>query len=322
MSKKIVVFGGGSTVPKLVLKPLKEEGFYMIGITSMVDNGGSAGALRKELDVLPPGDIRRHLIALANLSPEEEWKEKIWNFRFARNIEFSPGHFGHNFANVFIAGLEKFYGFEKALDILHEFLKVKGKALPATLDSVQVVAELEDGELVEGEDEIDIGENHDRTKKIKRIFLKPQGKGYERVIEEIEQADVILTGPGDLYSSILPCFLPSGIREAIQGSGAKKIFICPLMTKLGETQGFSVIDFKNEIEKYIGSELDYIIYNNYLPSKERIKDYKKEGEFLLEMVPFDNLPKDGRFISEKLIPDEGPIAHDKEKLKKILLSLI
>ena len=164
MSKKIIVFGGGSAVPKLTLKPLKERGFKMVGITSMVDNGGSTGVLRRELNVLPPGDIRRHLIALANLSPGEEWKERIWNFRFARNIELSPGHFGHNFANVFIAALEKNYGFEKTLDILHNFLNVRGKALPATLDKIQLVAELEDGELVEGEDEIDVGENHDRTK--------------------------------------------------------------------------------------------------------------------------------------------------------------
>lgn len=320
--KKIISFGGGSIVPELILKPFKEKGFEMIGITSMVDNGGSTGVLREEFGVLPPGDIRRHLIALADLSPKEEWKEKLWNLRFATDIELSPGHFGHNFANVFIAGLEKEYGFEKALDIVCQFLNVKGKALPATLDKVQLVAELEDGTIVEGEDEIDVGENHDRTKKIKRVFLKPEAEGYQKAIEEIEKADVIIIGPGDLYTSIIPCFLPKGIKEAIKISQAKKIFICPTMTKLGETQGFSVLDFTREIEKYIGTNLDFVIYNNNIPSKERIEETKKEGEFLLDLVSFENLPKDKKFVGEDLITEEGKILHDSQKLLRILSNLI
>ena len=322
MSKKIVVFGGGSVVPKLILNPLKEEGFEMIGITSMVDNGGSTGALRKELDVLPPGDIRRHLIALADLPPEEEWKKKLWDFRFAEDIEFSPGHFGHNFANVFIAGLEKNYGFEKALEILHDFLRVKGKVLPATLEKVQLVAELEDGELVEGEDEIDMGENHDRTKTIKRIFLRPEAVAYQKALDEVARADIVLIGPGDMYSSILPCFLPRGMKETLSFSKSKKVFICPLMTKLGETQGFSVKDFAKEIEKYIGCDLDYVIYNNFLPSKERIERTKEKGKFLLDLVPFENSLQKEKFIGENLISEEGIIVHDKEKLKNILINLI
>jgi len=321
--KKIVCFGGGNVVPKLILKPLKEKGFEMIGITSMVDNGGSSGILRREFNVLPPGDIRRYLIALADLSSGEKWKEKLWSLRFATDIELSPGHFGHNFANVFIVGLEKEYGFEKALDILHQFLNIKkGKALPATLDKVQLVAELEDGTLIEGEDEIDVGENHDRTKKIKRVFLKPEAKGYPKTIEEIEKADVIIIGPGDLYSSIIPCFLPEGIKKAISSSKAKKIFICPLMTKLGETQRFSVSDFTKEIEKYIGTNLDFVIYNNKIPSKERIEKTKKEGEFLLEIVSFENLPKDKKFVGEDLITEEGEVLHDSQKLQKALANLI
>jgi len=322
MSKKIVAFGGGSAIPRLILKPLREMGFEMVGITSMVDNGGSTGALRRELNVLPPGDIRRHLMALANFSPEEEWKEKIWNFRFARNIELSPGHFGHNFANVLIAALEKNYGFERALDILHDFLHVKGKAFPATLDKVQLIAELEDGEFVEGEDEIDVGENHNRTKKIKRVFLKPEAEGYKKAIEEIEKADVIIAGPGDLYSSIIPCFLPKGIKEAIMSSKAKKVFICPLMTKLGETQGFSVMDFTREVERYIGCELDYVVFNNLIPPKDKIEKVKNEGEFLIDLVFFDNVPKEKKFIGENLFSEEEAGKHDKEKLTNLLVGLI
>ncbi len=139
-------------MPKIILKPLKDLGFDMVGITSMVDNGGSTGVLRQEFNILPPGDIRRHLLAL---SEAEEWKKKLWEFRFARDLEISPGHFGHNFANVFLGGLEYVLGdFEKALEITHQFLKVKGRALPATLDKVGLKAELEDGTIVEGEDEL------------------------------------------------------------------------------------------------------------------------------------------------------------------------
>jgi uncharacterized cofD-like protein len=317
--KHIVCFGGGNAMPKLILETLKEFNLNLVGITSMVDNGGSTGALRREFNVLPSGDIRRHLLALADC---EEWKKKLWNFRFAKSIELSPGHFGHNFANVFIAGLEVNFGFEKALEICHQFLKVKGKALPVTLDKVQLIAELEDGTLVEGEDEIDVGQNHDRTKKIKRVFLKPEGKGYPKALKEIEKADFLIFGPGDLYTSIIACFLAQGVREAIQESKAKKILICPAMTKLGETQDFSVLDFVKEVEKYIGCELDYVLYNNFIPEKERIEKYKEKEEFLLEMVSFDELPENGKFIGRNLLLVEGEIKYDKEKLVKVLKEII
>ncbi|HIE41606.1 MAG TPA: YvcK family protein, partial [Candidatus Aenigmarchaeota archaeon] len=271
--KKIVCFGGGSTVPKLILEPLKEFDLELVGITSMVDDGGSTGALRKEFNVLPAGDIRRHLLAL---SEAEEWKKNLWNFRFAKCIELSPGHFGHSFANVFISGLEVNYGFEKALEIYHQFLKVKGKALPATLDKVQLIAELEDGKLVEGEDEIDVGKNHDRTKKIKRVFLKPEAKAYEKALKETKKADFIIIGPGDFYSSLACCFLAQGWKEAMRESEAKKIFICPALTKLGETQNYSIKNFCEKIEEYIGSSLDFIIFNTKFPSRERLEKYREE----------------------------------------------
>ena len=180
-------------MPKLILEPFKELDLDLVAITSMVDNGGSTGALRKEFNTLPTGDIRRHLLALSDLPKEEEWKKKLWNFRFAKDIEISPLHFGHNFANVFISGLENILGdFERALEIASEFLKIKGKALPATLDKVQVIAELEDGSLVEGEDEIDLGQNHNRNLKVKRVYLEPAGKVYKKAAEEIKTADFII----------------------------------------------------------------------------------------------------------------------------------
>ncbi len=320
---KVVCFGGGSGVPKLVMRPLKEIGFEVVGITSMVDNGGSTGALRKEFDVLPPGDIRRHLLALADLPPEERWKEKLWELRFGKDIEFSPGHYGHSFANVFIAGLEYVLGdFEKALEIAHEFLRVKGKALPATLDKVQLVAELEDGSIVEGEDEIDCGTNHDRRKRIVKVFLEPEGKVYEKAVEEVKKADAIIIGPGDLYTSLISCFLSKGMKEAIQSSRAKKVFISPAMTKLGETHGFNVLDYVREVEKYIGCELDFVIYNTTMPPRERLEEFRKKEPLMEDMVSFENVPQDEKFVGRDLLLEEGDIKYDSEKLVKVLLEVL
>jgi len=320
--KKIVCFGGGAGMPKLILEPLKDCDLDLVSITSMVDNGGSAGALRKEFNILPPSDIRRHLLAL---SEAEEWKKKLWNFRFAKDIEISPQHFGHNFANVFMGGLEYLLGdFEKALEICHQFLKVKGKALPATLDKVQVIAELEDGSLAEGEDEIDLGQNHDRNLKIKRVYLNPSGKAYKKAVEEIETADFIIIGPGDLYSSLIPCFLTEGMKEALAKSLAKKIFVCPSVTKLGETQNYSIKDFAGKIEEYMGTYLDFIIYNSNIPTDIRIKEYKEEmkGEFVLDPPKIEENLDRKKFVGEDLLLDEGEIKYDKEKVLGVLRKII
>ncbi|MFH1510004.1 MAG: uridine diphosphate-N-acetylglucosamine-binding protein YvcK [Candidatus Nealsonbacteria bacterium] len=319
-TKKVVCFAGGSVAPKIILKPLKDLGFDMVGITSMVDNGGSTGVLRKEFNALPPGDIRRHLLAL---SEAEDWKKKLWDFRFGKDAEMSFGHYGHNFANVFIVGLENIFGsFEKALEISHQFLNVKGKALPATIDKVQLKAELEDGTIVDGEDDIDTCQKHDPNLKIKRIYLEPDGKAYLPAIEEIKSADFLIFGPGDLYSSILPCLLLKGIKEAVKDSLAKKIFICPLMTKKGETLNFLINDFCKEVEKYLGSSLDVVIYNNNYPSEERVEEYKKEAVLLGELIKAEEGLNSGKFIGENLILDNGKINHDEKKLIPLLEKII
>ena len=317
---KFVCFGGGNAMPKVVLSELKNYGVDIVSVTSMVDNGGSTGALRRELDVLPPGDIRRHILAL---SEAEEWKKKLWKFRFANYLVFEGGHKGHSFANILIAGLEKTadsYG--DVLLFLHDFMKVRGKCLPATSDKTMLYAELENGQIIEGEDEIDVPKRHDGNLKIKRIFVNPQSKGYPAVMEEIRDADVILIGPGDLYSSILPNFLHNGIADAIKKSKAKKIFICPAMTKFGETNGFTVEDFANEVEKYIGSELTYILYNNTIPSEGRIRSYMKEEPLVREIVPFSSKDLPEKFVGTDLLKESGGIEYDSLKVVKKILDLV
>ena len=312
--EKILCFGGGSAMPKIVLEELKKYNVEISSVTSMVDSGGSTGRLRKDYAVLPPGDIRRHLVALSNA---EEWKKELFRFRFDKG-EFKD----HNFGNIFIAALELAYNdFEKALKYLHEFLEVKGNCLPATIEKTDVCATLENGGKITGEDEIDVPKKHNPTLKIKEVYLKPAARAYPEVLKKIREADLIVIGPGDLYSSIIPCFLPDGIKEAIQKTKAKKVFICPLMTKSGETQNFSVLDFAMEIEKYIGCKPDFIIFNNFIPDEERVEKCKKENPELIEIAPFEDVPDDGKYIGKNLLVEKGSVIHKPERVVEIILRL-
>jgi len=303
--------GGGNAMPNAVLKGLKKYDLDITSVTSMVDSGGSSGQLRKDFNVLPPGDIRRHLLAL---SEAPEWKKELFKFRFGRE-EFGDGHGGHSFGNAFIAGLEYVLkDYEEVLKIVHEFLEVKGRCLPATTEKTNLAAILENGQEIFGEDEIDVPKAHDPNLKIKKIFLKPEAKAYRPVLDAIENADLIVIGPGDLYSSLIPCVLPRGIKESLEKSNAKKILIVPAMTKIGETNGFSVLDFANEMERYIGSPLDFVIYNNFVPEKERVEKYKKEELNVHEIVGINKDLDEKKFIGLDLLVKSGEIVYDPDKL--------
>lgn len=317
--KKIVCFSGGTAMPRVILEKLKRYPVKITSVTSMMENGGSTGQLREDFNISPAGDISRHLVAL---SDAPEWKKKLFYLRFGRE-EFPGGHIGHRFGTVFISLTEYVLrDFEKALKEIHKFLEIKNhEALPATLDKVQLCAKLKNGEELIGEDEIDVPKKHNPNLKIKEVYLKPEAKAYLKVLERINESDLLVFGPGDFYSSIIPCFLPKGIKEAIQETKAKKVFICPLMTKLGETQDFSVMDYTEETEKYIGCELDFVIFNNFMPEEERIKKYKEEEPQLIEIVNFDDVKNSGKFTGKNLLVEEGPILHSPEKVIEELLKL-
>lgn len=306
-------------MPKAIIIPLKKYPVAITGITSMVDNGGSAGQLRVDFNVLPPGDIRRHVLAL---SDAPQWKKDFWVFRFGHEV-FDGGHKGHVFANAFIAGLEynlKDYG--KVLDFLHEFMEVRGKVLPATVDKIDIYAEMENGDIIKGEDEIDAPKRHDPNLKIKKVFLKPKANAYPPVLKAISEADAITIGPGDLYSSSIPCLLMEGMNEAFKKSKAKKILIVNTMTKLGETNDYSVMDFTREMEKYMGCDLDYVVYNAELPDKKRIEEYRKEEPSVIELVKVNDGLDAKKFIATKILTKEGAIVYDPEKLVKTIMELV
>lgn len=313
--KKIVCLGGGNAMPKAVLAGLKKHPVRLSVICAMLDSGGSAGRLRKDYKIVSPGDIRRAFIALANTSPVVE---DLFNYRFQTG-ELK----GHNFANLLIAAMEfSTKDYEKAFTEMSKVLNISDKhqVLPVTLDNANIYAVLENGRTVTGETNIDIPK-HNGNLKIKKVFLKPKANAYPKALEVIKKADLIVIGPGDLYSSLAHILLTEGISKAIGKSRAKKVYICNAMTKFGETNNFTVSDFTNEIEKLLDSQLNYVIYNNFTPQKQRIRKYKKEHPELLEVVKIDkDLPK-RKFIGTNLLSSSGAITHDSKKIAKIILKL-
>jgi uncharacterized cofD-like protein len=320
-AKKIVCFGGGSAMPEAVLESLKKRPLgALTTITSMTDDGGSTGQLRRDFGVLPPGDIRRHILAL---SAAPKWRKELWTWRFG-NEEFEGGHRGHSFGNAFMAGLEtKVANYGEVLNACRDFMKIPPEyaALPATITPVTLCAELENGQTVEGESEIDVPKQHDPELKIRKVFLKPRGKAYGPALEKIRKADVLIFGPGDLYSSLLPCFLPNGIKGGIASSRARKILICNIMNKRGETMGFAVEDFAREVEKYIGTKLDHVIYNKFAPSQAVCAAACGEESSLLDPV----LPA-GELDTKKFIAvdiaKKGTALHDAQKTGEAIWKVI
>lgn len=301
-------------MPKVVLAGLKKNPVKISAICAMLDSGGSAGRLRKDYGIVSPGDIRRAFVALSNVSPS---LRKLFNYRFEGGVLN-----GHNFANILITALELSNSdYEKTFIEIKRFLKTKHEVLPVTLDdNAQLYAILETGQLIKGEENID-KPKHNGNLKIKKVYLKPVPKAYPKALLAIKKADLIVIGPGDLYSSLIQILLTDGISQALRESKAKKVYICNLMTKYGETNNFSVLDFTKEIEKYLGFEVDYIIYNNRIPSLKRLKKYKEKHSELLSLVEFsDNLDKQ-KFIGANLLKNSGDIVHDSTKLANLLMEL-
>ena len=244
--KKIVRIGGGSSGYTL-LRSLKAHPVEITAVVNMFDSGGSTGVLRDEFGILPPGDVRRALAALAD-GEHSEILRSLFNFRFKENGSVS----GHSFGNLFLTALTAIYGSDiEAIRKASEVLHVKGRVLPVSLDMSHIHAILEDGTEIVGETNIDIPK-HDGSKRIARVFLEPAAVGFTEALEAVRDADVVLIGPGDLYTSLIPNLLVKGMPEALKESKAKKAVVCNLMTKWGETHGFTATDMVKELLAYSG----------------------------------------------------------------------
>ncbi len=311
---KFATFTGGNGGYTL-LSGLKKYDIGITAIMSCFDSGGSTGKLREEYGGIALGDLRRGFLALGSDKEPYRTMKDLLKKRFEKNTSLN----GHSLGNLILFGLDIHKtpeGLEKARKIFG--LKENYKVIPPSFDDCQLCAELDDGTVIEGEINIDVPK-HDTNMKIKRIFLRPEAKAYKEAIEEIESADAIIIGPGDLYTSVMQSLLVKGIPEAIRKSEAKKIYVANLMTKKGETENFKVSDFVNEIQKYIGCLPDYVIVNNEKIEKKNIE------ELHLDFVEYDKeeLERMGiKTVFADVVNEERSDVHNSEKLAKAIMGVI
>jgi len=309
----VTIGGGTGSFP--ILRALKNQPVNLTAIVSMADDGGMAGVLRDEYGVLPPSDVRKTLVALAE--PGSILRE-LFNYRF------SEGSFkGCAFGNFFLAALEKITGsFAEAVKEASKVLKVKGSVIPVTLSDARLCAKLADGAVIKGETNIDIP-TKDFRPAIKKVWLEPKAEINPQAETAIKTADLIVICPGDLYTSIIPNFLVKGMKEAVKKSKAKKVCFVNLMTKFGETHGFKAEDFIKTIEKYLGRDaLDFVVFNSKKPRAEILKRYKKEKAEFVE-PPGKSKKTKPVYIRADLLASGGFIRHDPgEKTSKILLAIL
>lgn len=315
--QKIVVIGGG-TGSYNVLRGLKRYTDELTAIVTMFDSGGSTGILRDEFGVLPPGDVRRCLLALSDEKKQNKLLRDLFTYRFDKGGGLS----GHSFGNLFLTALKDVTGSDiEAIEAASSILNIKGKVLPVTLDKTNLSAELEDGTIIHSETNIDIPK-HDGKLRIKRIFLDNQVSVYPEVLDAIKDADKIVIGPGDLYTSILPNLLVSGVSEALRFSKAKKIYVCNLMTKFGETHDFKASDFVKSIIQHLGEDvLDYAICNVRKGSEDITDRYAKEKAYPV-VVDADAIRNLGITLLEgDLILEPDLIRHDPIKLANMIMKI-
>jgi uncharacterized cofD-like protein len=307
--KKITVIGGGTGTYTL-LQGLKYYDTYLSAIVTAADSGGSSGHLRDEFGVLPPGDLRRCLVALSE-NRGDIWR-KIFEYRFEGK------HEKNNMGNLIITALTKITGdLPSAIEVASELLEVKGSAVPATLDNTHLCAELENGQVILGENNIDIPK-HNPELKIKRVYLEPKAIAYKKAILAIMNSDIVVIGPGDLYTSIIPNLLVNEIVDALKSTNAKIVYVCNVMTKYGETNNFNASDFLKEIQRYSNNAIDRVILNTKRPSQELTKNYASENSFFVQ----PNIDGDERHvIKADLINDSILFRHDSNKLAKIIMEI-
>ena len=266
--KKVTVLGGG-TGTFIVLSGLKQYPLDLAAIVTMMDSGGSTGRLRDQLGVLPPGDLRQCLVALSDAS--DLWRE-LFLYRFEKGDLK-----GHNFGNIFLSALEKVCkDYTEVIDTASFVLKTSGKVIPVTYENTHMCVEYENGTIVKEEENID--ENKEEDSRIIKAFLDPQVKVNPLAVERILESDVVIIGPGDIYTSIVPVLVTGKMKQAIMKSKAQLIYIMNLMTKSGQTTNYSAYDHLRDITYYLGRQPDAVIINNSDIPSEIAKWYESHGE--------------------------------------------
>lgn len=324
--QRIVTFGGGTGQFHL-LEGLRElnENSLITAVAGTWDSGGSSGRLRTELGVLPPGDIRRCILALM---PGEEQRMVAQRLFDDRLTDLTGPLKGHSFGNLLTARLENIYGGQdRGIDAERELFGVTAQVMPVSISKINLIAETSKKRKIVGETNIDLrimDKDYDRADKIERIYFDTRADSNPKVLDEIKKAQKIIFSAGDLFTSVLPHLLVDGVREALGKSKAKLIYVLNLLTKPGETDGFKASDFVRIFNFYLDfpGRLNFLIVNNNNYDPEVIRIYKGEGQNLVEVDVKES--RDLKIIKKpiaKYFKREHLLRHDPIKLAKAVLDL-
>jgi uncharacterized cofD-like protein len=340
LGPRVVALGGGTGM-SMLLEGLKDYTAQVTAVVSVADDGGSSGRLRREFDMLPPGDIRKCLVALSDESP---LLGELMQYRFSEADVAAPARraqaetqtnaaadknpaqgselVGHSFGNLFLTVLWRLTGdFGEAVRQAGRILSIRGRVIPSTLDRVSIVATYQDGSSVTGQRQIS-----ESAKRIDRIGLQPKpGPATRDILEAIEQADLIVIGPGSLYTSVLPNLLIEGVSEAIRRSTAAKVYVANIASQEGETRGFSLKDHLEAIEKHTGASLfDLVLVNSGSLPPPVLKKLREDGGTVVRYDPrdFEENGRNLRFAEEDLSGGENVLRHDPRKLGRTLMALL
>jgi uncharacterized cofD-like protein len=308
---KIVAIGGGTGLSTL-LRGLKRRTSNLTAVVTVSDDGGSSGRLQKELGVLPPGDVRNCLVALAD---DEALVTDLFRFRFTEGEGLS----GHSFGNLFLAAMSGITGnFDRAVKESSRVLNIVGRVLPATLGVVRLCAELEDGSIVEGESNISSAK-----RPIKRIFFEPSAADpLEEVITAIRDADAIVLGPGSLFTSILPNFLVARIAHEVAIAHAVKVYVCNVMTQPGETDGMTAADHVKALFDGAGQRVcDYVVVNDEAPSR-LVAAYAQEGQVPVQPDVQRISGMGVEPVGAGVISETDTVRHDPDRLATTVVGVI
>lgn len=320
----IVVIGGG-TGSTVVLEGLKKyRELHLSVIVGMMDDGGSNATVRDEFGLLPLSDVRKSILALSE-DNENSYLRKLLTYRYSGSENLN----GHTLGNLLMVAMSDILGSEmEAIDTLSQMFGVRGDVIPVTLDDVRLVAEYDDNSKKIGEHYIDEPE---KDINIVKFYLDKKASANPKAIEAIKEAEYIILGPGDLYTTLLPNLLVDGISKAVKKSHAKVIYISNLMTKIGQTRHKSVKDIVNIVEGYIGKKLSYILINSGRIPKEAYQRYLADGESLIKddieedegqaVLRKDLVANDDIKIEKGDILKRSLVRHDSQKVGKVLYGI-
>ena len=312
---RIVVIGGGSG-SSVVLRGLKKHTSAITAIVTMFDSGGSTGILRKEFGYPPLGDLRQCLVALSDDDRAIDALRTAFEFRFSQNSSLN----GHNVGNLVLAALTSAHSdVQGAIDEMAQMFKVRGRIVPVTLQDAHLCAELEDGTVVRTESDIDL--RGEETPPIRRVFLDREVKANPAAVEAVIAADAVVMGPGDLYTSVVPNLLAAGIPDALKATRARVIYVCNLMTKLGETGGYSASRFAASLMQYMDRRLDYVFVNTRPVPPDVRERYAAEGAEPVE-PDVERLSAYADHVAGGELSNEGPpLRHDSAALADLVVRI-